>query len=422
MLVYRAALLSVVAVASLAAQDVRPKDVRDIAKAGSSALPKLQDLLKNPDVDVRVEAVKQITDIGTQRSLDPLIQATHDNDPEVQIRATDGLVNFYLPGYVQTGFSASLRRVGTSIKGKFTDTNDQVIDPFITVRPDVIAALGALARGGSSMDARANAARAIGVLRGKAAVPDLIEAIRSKNTEVIYESLVALQKIRDESAAPQITFLLRDFDQGVQIAAIETTGLLGNKSAVPDLIGVLNSTKDSKVRRAALTSIAMLPVESSRSIYTRYLHDKDDKMRAAAAEGFARLHNPADLPMIQKAWQEEGKSAPRLALAFAEVMLGNTERSEFSPLQILVNNLNSAAYNGVAYAYMVELAREERVRQALYPMIAGATKDEKIGLARVLARSGDKESVPYLQKLSNDSDSDVAQEGLRSLRSLQARL
>src|SRR5215469_14912878 len=124
-------------IAPLTAQELRPKDVRDMAKPGSNALPKLQEVLKNPQVDVRVEAVKQITEIGTARSLDPLILATRDNDPEVQIRATGGLVNFYLPGYVRTGFSASLSRVGTSIKGKFTDTNDQVIDAYIAVRPDV---------------------------------------------------------------------------------------------------------------------------------------------------------------------------------------------------------------------------------------------------------------------------------------------
>src|SRR6516225_4186407 len=87
----------------LSAQAVRPKDVREAAKAGSSAIPQLTEFLKNSETDVRIEAVKQITEIGTARSLDPLIEATRDNDPEVQIRATDGLVNFYLPGYVRTG-------------------------------------------------------------------------------------------------------------------------------------------------------------------------------------------------------------------------------------------------------------------------------------------------------------------------------
>jgi HEAT repeat protein len=404
-----------------AAQDVRPKDVREIGKGGSNAIPRLQELLKNPSRDVRVEAVKQITDIGTARSIDPLIEATHDNDPEVQLRAIDGLVNFYLPGYVQTGFAASIKRVGTSIKGKFTDLNDQVIEPYVIVRPEVISALGALARSGGSMDVRGSASRAIGILRGKAAISDLVEAARSKNTDVIYEALIAMQKIRDESAAPRVEFLLRDLDPKVQVAAIETAGLLRNRDAVPTLSDVLNRARDPKVKRAALTAIAMLPAESSRAMYQQYLHDKDDKLRAAAAEGYGRLHQASDLPMLEQAWQDETKPQPRLSLAFAQVMLGKTEVSEFSPLQFLVNNLNSSAYRGEAFPFLVELARDPKIRQALYPMLAKGTKDEKIGLSGVLARSGDAASVPELQKLTNDTDTEVAKEALKAVRTLQAR-
>ena len=417
------AMLAVGMVAPLPAQqDVRPKDVREIAKSGSSAIPKLQELLHNPNTDVRAEAVRQITEIGPPRSLDPLIEATRDNEPEVQILATDGLVNFYLPGYVKTGLSASLRRVGTSIKGRFTDTNDQVVDPYIQVRPDVIAALGKLVRSGGGMDARANAARGVGILRGAAALPDLIDATHSKDSTLIYESLIALQKIRDESAGPQVEFLMRDFDQRVQLSAIETVGLLRDTAGVPALTGVLNRTENIKVKRTALTSIAMLPADSSRAIYTQYLTDKDDKLRAAAAEGFARLKNPSDLPMLRKAWQDEGKTNPRLSLAFAQVMLGETELSEFSPLRFLINNLNSAAYNGVAFPFLVELARDPRVRAALYVTLPTGAKEEKIGLAGVLGRSGDRQSVAELQKLSNDPDPAVAQAGLTAVRNLQARM
>src|SRR5262249_45421165 len=156
----------------------------------------------------RLEAVKAIVDIGTQRSLDPLIKAAADNDAEMQIRATDGLVNFYVPGYVRTGLTASLRRIGGSIKSKLTDTNEQVIDAYVQVRPEVIQALGRLARGGVAMEVRANAARAAGILRGREAIPDLLEALRSKDTQVLYESLIALQKIRDRSSGPGAAFLL----------------------------------------------------------------------------------------------------------------------------------------------------------------------------------------------------------------------
>jgi HEAT repeat protein len=165
----------------------------------------------------------------------------------------------------------------------------------------------------------------------------------------------------------------------------------------------------------------MLPQETSREIYARYLQDKDDKLRAAAAEGYARLRNPADLPMLEKAYEDEGKTSPRLSLAFAQVMLGKTEVSEFSPLQYLIDTLNSAAYHGEAFPFLVELARDAAVRKSLYTPLLQGTKDEKIYLARVMARSGDKNDVPQLEKLSHDDDPEVAQEGLRAMRNLQAR-
>lgn len=420
---FRASLLALLTVALLAGQQAtRPKDVREIAKAGSSALPQLQELLKNPDSDVRAEAVKQITEIGPPRSLDPLILATQDNDAEVQMLATDGIVNYYMPGYVRTGVTAPLRKVGSSIKGRFTDTNDQVIDAYLTPRADAIAAIGKLVRSGASMDVRAGAARAEGILRGKAAVPDLVDATHSRNSELIYEALIALEKIRDESAGPQVSFLLHDLDAKVQIAAIETMGLLRNKEAVPGLTDVLSHAKDAKVRRAALTSLAMLPTERSRAVYTQYLNDKDDRLRAAAAEGFGRLKNPGDLAMLEKAWQDEGKPQPRLSIAFALVLLGKTELSEFSPLQFLINNLNSAAYNGEAFPFLVELARDGKVRTSLYAPLESGTKAEKIGLLGVLARSGDASSVAPLQKLTNDPDAAVAQAALTAVRNLQARI
>jgi len=277
-------------------------------------------------------------------------------------------------------------------------------------------------RGGGNMEARANAARALGILRAKAAVPDLLAALRSKDTDVIYESLIAFQKIRDESAAPGVAFLLRDLDEKVQLAAIETVGLLQNKSSVPQLLDVLEHSRKNQVKRAALTSLAMLPDEKSRAVYNRYLHDKDEGLRAAAAEGLGRLKNPADLPTLEAAFKDEGKMAPRLAQAFALVVLGKTEIAEFSPFQLLINTVNSVGYRGVAYAYLVELARNPALRPPLVHAADIGTKDEKIYLARVLARSGGQESVACLEKLSHDGDNEVAQEGLRALRTLKARL
>jgi len=403
----------------------RVKEVKELAKAGGSeTIPRLETYLSDPDVEVRREAVKGIVDIGTQRSLDALIKATADNDPEIQIRATDGLVNFYLPGYVKTGLTASLRRVGSSIKGKFTDTDNLVIDAYIQPRTEVIAALGRLASGGASMEARANAARAIGILRGRQALPDLEQAVRSKDTDVIYESLIAIEKIRDQSAGPNIAFLLHDPKEKVQVAAIEASGLLMNRAAINDLRDILDRSRNMKVKRAALTAMAQMPDPQLHGVYSAYLTHKDEGLREAAAEGLGRLKDAADLPEVERAFGNENKTEPRLSDAFALVSLGKLGMAEFDPLRYLVNNLNSAAYRGVASPYLMELARDPQVRAALYPVLKdpAATKDEKTGLAEVLAASGGADAVAPLEALSQDPDADVSQAGLRAVKNLRARL
>lgn len=402
----------------------RAKAVRDFGKNGTSAtIPKLEPYLDDKDADVRREAVKAIVDIGTESSLNPLVKACSDNDAEIQIRAVDGLVNFYLPGYIKTGMTASLRRVGTTIKSKFTDTNDQVVDAYIQVRPAVAEAIGKVARGGVDMEARANAARAAGILRARPAVPDLEEALRSNDSSVIYESLIALQKIRDQSAGPSVAVRLHDLDEKVQVAAIETTGLLDNRGAINDLRGILDRSKKMRVKRAALTAMAQMPDTQLHGVYTAYLENKDEGLREAAAEGVARLKDPADMATVERLFSSETKTGARLSLAFALAALGKHSMGEFDPLRYLVDNLNSAAFHNTAQPYLIELARNPAIRAALYPVIQEptTTKDERIGLAQVLAASGGEDSVAPLQTLSSDPDHDVSQEAFRALKNLRAR-
>ena len=414
----------VLAIFAAAACAQTPKEIRALAKQGPNALPQLASYLKSSDVNVRWQAVKGIVDVGTANSINPLILATHDSDADIQVRATDGLVNFYLPGYFQTGSGAiaSIRRASSMIKAQFVDRNDQVIEPYVTVRPEVIQALATLVNSGSAIDSRANAARAVGILRGRDALPALYDALKSKDTVLLYESIVAIQKIHDPASGPRVEFLLHDLNEKVQVAAIETVGIFLDNGALAGLRRALKDSSKARVKRAALTSIAMLADASSRDLYTQYLADKDEGLRSAAAEGFGRLRTPADVPMLQKAYEGETRHGPQLSLAFALVMDGQTELSETSPLRFLISNLNSVGYRGSALPLLIEAARSPALRAMLYQPMEQGTRDEKIGLAQVLARTGDKEAEPHIERISRDTDPQVAEEGLRALRNLRARL
>jgi HEAT repeat protein len=420
-------LLSALAVTVAAAdmEDLHSSNPKTRAKAAEQLgkqkdtqnLALLRPLLKDPDREVRAEAVAAIVSIGTQYSLDPLIEATRDPEPSIQILAADGLVNFYYPGYVQTGWTAALKKFGAGVKGRFTETNTQVIDPYVTVSPQVIDALGRLATGGASMDVRALAARALGILRARPAVPQLIEALRSKDTNVMLESLRALEKIGDKSSGPQFAFLLRDLSEQVQIAAIDATGQLQNREAMPVLRELVKNSRKSSVKRAALTALAKMPDPADKQLYLGYLRDRDKYLRAAAAEGLGRCGDSGDVERLKQAFSEEKAESARLSMAFALVRLG-----ELSYIPYLLDALNSTFHRGEAKPFLIELARQPSVLPLLYKPLKEGSNDQKKNLAGVMAVSGTKESLPYLEELSHDSNEEVAQEAIRAAKSLKSRL
>src|SRR5258708_2961413 len=113
----------------------RQRAVPDVGRGGQDWIAKVAPYLKDRDLSVRIEAVKVLVEIGGPKTVDPLVAALSDNDPEIQIRATDGLVNAYLPGYAKTGVAGTFQRAGNAIRAPFGDTHEQVIDEFVQVKP-----------------------------------------------------------------------------------------------------------------------------------------------------------------------------------------------------------------------------------------------------------------------------------------------
>ena len=397
--------------------------IRDLGKRDYRVIPTIAQYLKDPNRDIRLEAVKAIVRIDTMHSLDALIQATHDKDAEIQIRATDGIVNAYLPGYVvKAGMTASVTRGARQVKSFFSSRNDQVVDPDVIVRPDVGQALAEEIQGGASVAARTNAARAAGILRAQPAVQALVQSSHSTDSQLIFECLVALQKIHDPAAGSGIGFLVNDLDEKIQVTALETIGILRSVQSAPDVRTRLVNARNMHIRRAALEALAMLAIPRDRELFQQYLKNSDPELRASALEGLGRLREPEDYPALEAAYNEQNADwHVHLAAAFALVNEGKVDTSEFSPLPYLLENLNVKSRAYVANAYLMELARREDVRAALVKVLPGATKDQKIALCSILGSSHADDAIPVLNGLAKDLDPDVAFAASRALRILEAR-
>lgn len=390
--------------------------IHDIEKGKAGGMSELAAFLKDPDRAVRVAAVKAIVKMGGPASLNPLISATQDVDTEVRVRATDGIVNVYLPGYVSGYFTHSVRQV----KAIFSARNDSIIDEDVAVREDVSKAITEEINFGTEMPPRANAALAAGVLRLKASVPALLQAIRAKDNDLIFQSLVALQKIHDPSAGPGVGFLVRDLDERTQITALETVGVLGSTDAAPDVRYAIENARNLKIRRAALSALAMLAVPADRTVFRQYVINGDPELRTAALEGLGRVREPEDTPTLQASYDETNADwRIHLGAAFALVKEGNVSTQEFSPLLYLVENLNSRSRSDAADAYLRELIHREEVRKNIAAVLPEATRAQKIALCWIFADSHSDDLLPALNQLGHDPEPEVATTAKRAAHVLQ---
>ena len=421
------ALLILASIPAAAQQELSSSDkiklARNLAKGGSEGIPQLQPLLADADAEVRREAVAGLAAIGTQYSLDPLVAALRETDAEIQIRATDGLVNFYVPGYLERSVSRSLKRSGDSLNVRWReDENHDAVDPDVPARPEIVEGIKAVAGERNHLIVRAVAARALGILRASSALPVLQDGLRSKDDRLIFESLIAIQKLRDPEAGPRVVFLLRDLDEKVQKTAIETVGLLRTREAVPGLERVFREDPSKKIRRAAMTALGRIADPATHDLLIGQAQDRDEDVRAAAAEGLGRIGRAEDRDFLIKLYNDEGKANARLAQAFALVAMGMHETAEFSPLRDLLNNLNSRSWRGVAIPYLGELMMKEPVRRAVYPVIPVSTKEEKTGIALALAGCGAQDAVDPLDALVRDPDPEVGTQAVRALRIVRATI
>lgn len=397
--------------------------IRNLGREDQRALPALTNYLSDPDRDIRAEAVKAIVKIDTMQSIDPLLKAMHDNDSEIQFRAIDGLVNAYVPGYVTRNNLTGLFTKGVrQVRLVFSQRNDTVVDPDVKIRPDVAAALSDKITGGNGMDVRSDAALAAGILRARAAVPALEQGLHSKDTDVLFECLIALQKIKDPAAGPSVDFLAHDLDERVETTALETLGVLHSLTSADDIRSAFKNARSAKVQRAALESLAMLGMGADRALFLQYANSSDPEMRAAALEGLGRVREPDDYPTLQAGFNEANADwRVHEAAAFGMVMEGDYNTEVLGPMQFLVEGLGLKQRSNVSDAYLSELAQKPEVRAALAKILPEAAKDQKIAILDVLSNVGTPDSIQIIQQYAADRDRDIAFAAMRAARIAQTR-
>jgi len=395
----------------------RAKAARELGKArDASAVPALAEALSDPNEKVRREVVLALAQIHQSETLDPLIKATQDSNEEICVLAVQSLVGYYTGTVPSPGFSGFVKKNWQRAKGHFNPDTTR-IDPGVSVEPKVITALDATLKSTRSTRASCEAAKGLGTLVARAAVPDLIKSAHSSDETLSLEALNALSKIKDRSAGPQLVDLLDSPDEEIKQQACVTIGVFRTGQAAPKLQSIFENDTDPKSQEKALEGLAYIGAPTSVPLFTKALGSDDKVMRASAAEGLARAGDPKAIPELEKAVAVERDAEVRLAIKFAMTALGKLDY-----LSDLVNELSSKTHGDVAQTYLIELARAPGFLPRLYPNLQNPNAAVRKKLCIVLMFSGDQTTLDQLDRLSHDPDGDVAAQALQAKRGLRARL
>ena len=382
---------------------------------------------KDEDPDVRAEALKSLGMIKDFAALPEMIDALKDQKADVRSLAIRSLVALYTEHDIDF---ITNRRAGWNLFNPFLDTSDhEIVEPYITVDPAIVAAIGESARGDRERDVRISAIRAVGVLRGAAVIPHLADALNA-DQDLRVEVLRAFIKIGDQSAGPHLIPFFRDSDHKVRTQAMVAAGMLKYKPAVEPLLSVygLGPEKKGTFKKvgdtvkgsltylplrdeAALWALSLIGDEKAEQTFVENITDKDADRRQYAIEGLARIADPRYLDQISRLVLAEKNGDVKLAEYWALYKMGST-----SNIQYVVRKLETDQEHQ-ARAYLLESNAVD-----LYPHIQSSSKEVRQKVIEILGRIGDQDTIKELEPIVRTSSAATADTATVAIKRIEWRL
>lgn len=387
-----------------------------------SAVPNLVQAAEDPDGNVRYAAIRALREIGDTRALPAFIKGVRDSESRIQKESVAGIVDIYVAQ--EGGFVSGVRKVVTFLNPLSDGYDDRVVEIYVPVSQEAVNALIDLLFVRDT-GLRQDAARALGILRARSALPAIEDALsRESSNSVKVELIRAVYKIGDPEGGEAVVPFIRDRDKKVHDEAILTCGRLKVQSAVPTLndlyrigieerrkiFGLVPVSGSDDLQRKVLEALAYIGDESSKDIFEDALNDSRVHYRRYAAEGLGRVGDNSYLRLLAQKHLREESSEVKLAMGFALYKLGRDEH---------IVELIGQAEGSQAYYYLMELSEQET--EQLYPYLHGEKKDIVIRLLDVIGLRGGQSALPVVQEFAQGSDADLVSAANLALRRLRAR-
>jgi HEAT repeat protein len=383
---------------------------------------------KDEDPEVRAEAINALGLIKDFSALPDMIGALTDSQTSVRRVAVRSLVALYTEHDIDF---ITNRRTGWNLFNPFLDTSDhEIIEPYETVDPAIITALGETARGDHERDVRIAAIRALGVLRGREAIPQLADALNA-DQDVRVDVLRAFIKMGDPAAGQYLIPFFRDSNSKVRTQSMVAAGLLKYSPAVEPLLSVygLGPEKQGRVTKvtgavkgvftyqperdeAALWALSLIGDENAEQTFVENMGDRDRDRRRYAFEGLARIADARYLDQLSRLVLTERDSEVKLAQHWALYKMGARPN-----LQYVVRKLDTDQAEQ-AYHYLMEANSPDD----LFPYVRSSNKEVRRRVIEILGRIGDQATIRELEPIARTSGAETSGVATVAIKRIEWRL
>jgi HEAT repeat protein len=396
----------------------------------TNRLNKLLSDLNSDDASKKRSAAEAMTE-GDERVIYPLIKALRDDNLGVQDAAMRSLMEIkkestaymVLPLLREDSFLRNtaiiiLKEMGEIavplfrelLKDKDDDVRKFILDLIYEIEfCDYLDEVVTMLTSDSNANVRASAAKTLGKLKYRGAIPHLVHALQDEEW-VSYSAIEALIEFKDSLSVLPIVELLNSSSEAVRFAAIEALGQIASPKACDPLVKHMEiaNTLEKKGILRSLVQIGNIPSRLRISeMLIEMLSDEDWDNKIVALKGLSIL--------------KEHKALNRIVDLAGSLDISHPENEEkqkviidlirnFGCSDVLTDILSdpSMKYRGKAIAIEIlgELKCQEAV-PAIIKFIKSDIRDVRRSSVKSLGQMESEETKDYLVEAISDPDSHV---------------
>lgn len=407
-------------------------------------IKKLIQRLSDKDPSLRRRAAEELSE-GDERAIFPLIKALSDENAGVQDASMRSLITIggEVVGYMVLPLlreNSYLRNTALIILTALGEIVIPLLYPLLEdkdddVRKFAIDLMGDIKKGvepskivpflkDPNANVRATAAKSLGLLGYREAIPELIKALKDEEW-VCFSALDALGELKAEEAVSDIASLLSNSSEAVRFAAIETLGKLGSEKAVDALLSYLPKSSEDEGNAAikSLIQIGITPEMADLSGHLiKMLKEGDWEEKEIALKGIVSFNCREAVPVIVDI---AGSLDPSLPESEERITLLMDAVSAMDSEEELLKLLESPdmKYRGKSFAIeILGTTRSKKAVSRLLNYLTDISRDLRRASAEALGEIREPAPTEYLLEISvKDVDAHVRRSAIEALGNIQSQ-